>query len=533
MRHMLAGTALAALLAVARAGDPPTVDAPPPHPLEGYWNLRMERRVWWPYAVDGSLAVWRGPNGLRASVTFDRMWGLRPTPCMVAPAADGKVEFVVEVNADDHVRVEGVVRNGVFTGEAHWDDAKPPETCPLTAERVAAVRRFEPDTTPAPFPTETDPAKVGVDPAALDRLISYAARFDTDALYVVKDGRLVCDRTFLRPRGPCTMQSISKAVASLAIPLLVEEGKLPRDFDVPLTTWFPQWKDDARKSRITLRQVLTHTSGLDASGTKAMQEQKDYLAYAVNSAAVTEPGATWAYNNQAMELLSGVLAKCAGMQVDQYLAERVFRPLGIQRWLWRSDRAGNTPTFAGLDLAAVDVARIGVLVADRGLAGGKQIVPAWWFDEIEKPGAVNEEVGLVWWLLRDDRDETVVQTQERLDRLKAAGFADADKLAPLVGKSFAGRRAWWAAARGQIGDDGAKRLSGVLHWPAVGGEIRGPVRCVYHTGSMGQHLLVFPKEKLVVVRQRRGFASDELDKDAQSRAGFDDVEKLAMDLVPR
>jgi len=538
---IVAATAAALWLApsIGSAQDEPPPakpDAPAsvaPHPLEGLWDLRMERHVWWPYAVPGSLAVSPGPKGLRASVTFDPMWGLHPMPVEVAPADGDKVRFTVEAFGSVRVRVEGVVKDDVFSGEAHWDDANPKETCGLIAERVATTRRFEPDTSERSFPVEANPAKVGVDPAALDRLIRYAGRYDTDALVVVKDGKLLCDRTFLRPRGPCTMQSITKVVSSLAIPLLVEESKLSRDLDAPLTTWYPEWKGDARKSRITLRHVLTHTSGLAADGTNAMQSQSDYLAYALKSGAVHEPGTKWEYSNQAMELLSGILSKAAGEQVDQYLARRVFRPLGIERWRWTRDGAGNTPTYAGLDLEAADVARIGRLVAERGRADGKQIVPEWWFDEIVKPGAVNEEVGLVWWLLRDEKDETVVQTKERLDRLKAAGFADADKLAPLVGKSFDGRSAWFKAVRGILDDAAGKRLRDCLPYPSVGGEIRGRVSCVYHSGSMGQYLLVFPESKLIVVRQRRGFAENELSDDAKSRAGFGDITKLAMDLVPR
>jgi CubicO group peptidase (beta-lactamase class C family) len=519
----------------AQDDPPPTKPATPtaPHPLEGFWDLRMERHVWWPYAVEGSLAVWRSPTGLRGSVTFDRMWGIQPMPVEVAPDAGDRVRFVVTAFSDVLVRVEGSVKDGVFSGEAHWDSAKPKETCGLMAERVPSIRRFEPDSTSTRFPVEADPEKVGVDPTALDRLIRYAGRYDTDALLVVKDGKLLCDRTFLRPRGPCTLESITTVVASFAIPLLVEDGKLPRDLDTPLTVWFPEWKDDARKSRITLRHVLTHTSGLAAVGTQSMQAASDCLANALKSDAVREPGTKCEYSNPAMELLSGIVAKAAGAQVDQYLAGRLLRPVGIERWRWTRDRAGNTPTYAGLDLEPADVARIGKLVADRGLVDGKRIVPEWWFDEIAEPCAVNDEVGLAWWLLRDAKDEVVVLTKERLDRLRGAGFADADSLAPLVGKSFEGRSAWVKAVHELLDEAALKKLNDCLPPREIGGEIRGRVSSVYHTGAMGQYLIVFPESKLIVVRQRRGFAENELSDYVKARAEFQDITKLALDLVPR
>jgi hypothetical protein len=56
---------------------------------------------------------------------------------------------------------------------------------------------------------------------------------------------------------------------------------------------------------------------------------------------------------------------------------------------------------------------------------------------------------------------------------------------------------------------------------------------VYNRGSLGQTLIVLPEADLVVVRHRRGLADDELSADAKTRAGFYDITKLALDLVPR
>jgi hypothetical protein len=68
---------------------------------------------------------------------------------------------------------------------------------------------------------------------------------------------------------------------------------------------------------------------------------------------------------------------------------------------------------------------------------------------------------------------------------------------------------------------------------AVAAEVRGHVSCIHHSGSIGQYLLVFPQSRLVVVRQRRGFAANEHSQDANLRGGFTDITKLALDLVPR
>jgi CubicO group peptidase (beta-lactamase class C family) len=529
---MLGGTRLAP----AQDAPPPPAAGPSlppaPHPLEGFWELRMERTVWWPYLVPGSLAVTRSKAGLRGSVTFDSMWAIDPEPLRFDEAKGDHVRLTIRLPGGVDVPIEGDVRDGVFTARVRWGDEGRTESSFLSGYRLPPQRRFEVDTMDGPFPRETDAALLGIDPAALDRLIHYAGRFDTDALVVVKDGRLVCDRTFLRPRGLCPTQSVTKVVASTALPLLMEEEKIPRDLDTPLTTWFPEWKDDPRKARITLRHVLTHTTGLAVAGTNAMQLGSDHLRRALASPAEHEPGTQFAYNDQGMELLSGIVHRASGERVDEYLAKRVFGPLGITRWRWSRDGAGNTPACLGLDLHALDLARFGWMVCRRGAWGEAQVVPERWFVDVAVPGRVNEEVGLVWHLRREPSAEQVVQTQEQIERLRALGWADADALKPLVGQVFAGRDAWWAAVRKAAGAESTKRLYKLLGHPEVGGELQGPVDCLQQWGSMGQYVLVFPQKGLVVVRQRRGFANAELPSEVAAGGAFDNIVELARALVP-
>ena len=511
----------------------PAADAPAPkspHPLEGLWELRMERTVWWPYLVPGSLVVSRGPNGLRASLTFDPMWGIDPKRLTVDPLSGDKVRLsLLLFGSEPHAIIEGSVADGVFSGRIDWKGANPQETCFISASRIASLRRLETDSPGGPMPVELDPTRVGIDAAALDRLILYADRYDTDSLVVVKDGRLVCDRTFLRPRCTCETDAVTQAVASLAIPLLVEDARLPRELDTPLSTWFPEWKSDARKSKITLRHVLTHSTGLAqyASGSGA----GDYVAAALGADALREPGERFEYNSQAIELLSGVVAKAAGEQIDTYLERRLFRPLGIARWRWPRDDAGNVPAYGALSLSGPDLARVGWLLADGGRWQDKQLVPKWWIDEMLVPSATNEEMGLVWNLMRDPAKETVVQTQAKLDRLVEDGFADAAKLAPLVGKSFENRRAWWAAVADILGKAGTKALYERLGQDAVGAEVRGPVTWAFLRGSKGQYLVVSPEKHLVVARNRRAFAENEIPEDIRLRAGFQNLPDLVRELT--
>ena len=449
----------------------PAADPGPPHPLEGAWELRMERTVWWPNLVPGSLVVSRGPKGPRASLTFDPMWGVDPKRIVLEPSTGDAVRFRLEFAPGETMAiVTGTVRDDVFVGEIAWEGAEPRETCFISASRLAPQRRFEPDSASSAsdaLPPETDLGSAGLDAAALDRLLFYAGRYDTDSLVVAKHGRLVCDRPFLRPRG------------------------------------------------------VAEPTGASS----------DYLGSALRAAAGREPGTRFEENAQAFELVSGVITKAAGEQADTYLERRVLRPLGITRWRWPRDAAGNVPTYGGLEISGPDLARIGAMLAAGGQWKGQQVVPKWWIDAIATPSEVNEEMGLAWSLMRDPAQETVFQTQAKLGRLQELGFADAPRLAPLVGKSFENRRAWWKAAGDLLGREATKALYGHLPHPAVGGELRGPVSCFYLHGSKGQYLLVFPEQHLVVVRGRRGFAEKELPAEVAASPVFRDLPRLARELL--
>ncbi|MFN3432227.1 MAG: serine hydrolase, partial [Candidatus Sericytochromatia bacterium] len=103
--------------------------------------------------------------------------------------------------------------------------------------------------------------EVGVSPARLTRLLIEAQAAKASAAIVLKDGRVIAERYFDGPARPLGTMSVTKAVMGLAIGMLVDERKIP-SVNAPMSTWLPEWKDDALKARVTLRHVMTHSSGV-------------------------------------------------------------------------------------------------------------------------------------------------------------------------------------------------------------------------------------------------------------------------------
>ena len=131
------------------------------------------------------------------------------------------------------------------------------------------------------------------------------------------------------------MASVSKPFVATAIMQLVEQGKL--DLDQRLVEHMPYFKmaDSSYKS-ITIRQVLTHTSGIpDEDDYEWYNPQYDEGAaerYARSFKHVSlefEPGSNHSYSNPAFDILANVIAKASGLTFEVYMKENILQPAGM------------------------------------------------------------------------------------------------------------------------------------------------------------------------------------------------------------
>lgn len=400
--RMLSGC-LAAVLAVGLL--PAATRAAESSPFDGAWDLRMTRKGWQPEVATGRLVL-ASENGKRTgTLTFDVVLRAQTQKLAEIVVKGSTIRFRLD-SAEFDLRLEGKLREGALAGTCDWKGCG---TFPWAATRASdgPVERFEKGLSYEGYLSKGDAEKLGMDGAALDALVREAARNDTDALLVLREGKVVAERTFGRAPGPIHVMSVTKFVTAFAAAILLEEKKIA-SLDAPLSTWFPEWTE-GRRAKVTLRHLLTHTSGIAHGETAAkLNAAKDKVAYVRSLEVVDEPGTVYAYNNEAVALLSGVLAQAAGRPVDAYLGERLFAPLGVRKFQWDRDDAGNTLTYANLALTARDLARIGQLVVDGGAVGEKRIVSK---DALAALGApatpAAQGQGLLWMLLREGPGERI------------------------------------------------------------------------------------------------------------------------------
>jgi CubicO group peptidase (beta-lactamase class C family) len=364
-------------------------------------------------------------------------------------------------------------------------------------------------------PAWSSPEAAGLDPVALRRLVEGGKASSSDALVVVKNGRIVLEEYFGTLDGPIEAMSATKSVVGLAVGLLLDESRL-KSVDQAVSDFYPEWRQ-GRKAQVTLRHLLNHTSGLGNVPVinDANSDTSDWVKVALAADLISEPGSAWAYNNKAVNLIAGIVKVASGQRMDEYLRDRLLSPLGIKDYRWRLDKAGNPIGMAGLQIRPRDLARIGEMLAGGGLWRGKRILSSAWIETstLKDGQELNLRNGLLWWLI-GGRSEVAgpIIDEVGLANLRKAG----------VDSTFIERAATLNGRRPKTEGEAIELVQkvfgpeGIKLWmrEVIGRGIWPKNRCISSPtsfmarGYLGQHLWVSPKEKLVVVRMHRATMKD-------------------------
>jgi CubicO group peptidase (beta-lactamase class C family) len=131
------------------------------------------------------------------------------------------------------------------------------------------------------------------------------------------------------------MASVSKPFVATALVQLAGQGKV--HLDAPVVSYLPYFHvDDERSDQLTIRQMLTHTSGMpDADDYEWDKPQYDagaverYVRGLGGAKLIHAPGAKFAYSNMAFEVLGDVISKVAGQPFEEYVKDHILAPLGM------------------------------------------------------------------------------------------------------------------------------------------------------------------------------------------------------------
>lgn len=356
-----------------------------------------------------------------------------------------------------------------------------------------------------PLPALASASPPSIDPARLETLRAAAEAANSSALVVLHNGRAVLSTHFGTPEQPIEAMSVTKSVVNLAIGRLYTEGRVT-SLDQPVHEYFPEWRQ-GRKQTITLRHLLSHTSGIQnvRNTNVEIYPSPDFVRLALAAELEHAPGEHFAYNNKTLNLIPAIVKQLTGKRIDDWLREGLFAELGITRFTWSLDDAGNAHGMSGLQILPTDLAKLGQLMLQRGQWQGRQLIAPEWIELSLQPAHdAAPQSGLLWWRIAGRTRYHI--DQAHLDALAAAGV-DAEfieKMRGLIGV-HEDDDAYLALRKAVFGDDWSNAMRAGLA-PAQQARL-GMSRREYldwkgyaGRGYLGQYLTIYPDRNLVAVR---------------------------------
>ena len=278
------------------------------------------------------------------------------------------------------------------------------------------------------------PETEGMSSQKLDAAKDVLAGKGTKTFLVIRNDKIVYEwyAPDFGPEKKHYTASMAKAlVGGVSLMLALNNGRLSADDLV--CKYIPEWKGHPQKSKITIRHLATHSSGIEDAeqddighfelpGWKGQFWKQDPDPFTVsrdNAPVIFDPGTEYAYSNPGMAMLS--YAVTASLKNTKYtdvrtlLRERIMRPIGVKDNDW-SIGYGKTFEVNGLNLVANwggggytarATARVGRLMLRKGNWQGRQLVDSKWVEEVVKyagtplpdrpAGNPAPASGLGWW----------------------------------------------------------------------------------------------------------------------------------------
>lgn len=279
--------------------------------------------------------------------------------------------------------------------------------------------------------TSATPESQGMSSEKLATMRDDLAARKTTGLLVVRNDKIVCEwyapgQSAKSKHGTASMAKAIVGGVSLAVAM--SDGRI--SLDDPAAKFVPPWRNDPQKSRITVRQLGSHTSGIeDAEADKLPHEKltgwkgdfwkrlpppRDPFTIARDEAPVLfAPGTKMAYSNPGIAMLTytvtASLRDSPHNDIRTLLRERVMRPIGVPDEEW-SVGYGQTPVVDGLPLVgswgggsytARAAASVGRLTLREGDWDGRRLISADAVRQVTRDVGTPGNCGIGWWSNND------------------------------------------------------------------------------------------------------------------------------------
>jgi CubicO group peptidase (beta-lactamase class C family) len=275
------------------------------------------------------------------------------------------------------------------------------------------------------------PASQGMSAEKLEAMKERLIAKGTKGLLVVRNDRIVLE-WYANPEAKSHYTaSMAKAlVGGVAVAVAMTDGKI--SLDEPAGKYVPQWRDDPQKSKITIRQLGSHASGLEDAEADNLPHDKltgwkgefwkrlpapndPFTVSRDKTPVVSEPGMAWGYSNPGIAMLTycttAAIKDGPDKDVRTLLRERVMRPIGVADNEW-SVGYGQTVDVDGLPMVgswgggnytARAAARVGRLMLRGGDWEGKTVLSKEAVEATTKDAGTAGGNGIGWWSNNEGR----------------------------------------------------------------------------------------------------------------------------------
>lgn len=239
------------------------------------------------------------------------------------------------------------------------------------------------------FPGETwkiiSPQEAGIDPQNLGRALDYLQRHSgangIEEIVLVKDGFILYQGKGVERQH--NIWSCTKSFTGMAFGLLQQDGKCNLD---DLASRYAPFLEE-HYPEATLRHFATMTSGYNAVGKSRWDGQSEDWSWTpfVVDTPMFAPGTAFCYWDEAMMTFGYALTTIAGQDLKTLLDERIFKPIGVGEWKWGDEPPDLDITVrngcTGIEMNALQLARIGYLILNKGNWNSTQLIDENWIME--------------------------------------------------------------------------------------------------------------------------------------------------------
>jgi CubicO group peptidase (beta-lactamase class C family) len=240
---------------------------------------------------------------------------------------------------------------------------------------------------------------------------------DITSIVVIKNGKLLIEEYFNGATRDTLhdTRSVGKSFASTMMGIAINDGYIKSE-DQTLKDFYDLSKFanySPKKDSVTIKSLLSMSSAFIADDNdeaspgneENMYPTGDWVKFALDLPVddKKEAGKNWTYFTAGVVVLGDILHKSVPGGLEKYADEKLFKPLGVEKYQWQYTPQKVANTAGGLRMRSLDFAKYGQLYKNGGAWNGRQIIPQNWVNrsftkQLTLPfGEGNEYYGYLFW----------------------------------------------------------------------------------------------------------------------------------------